>query len=338
MLPPLDQNETLLVISVDTEEDNWAPARTGVTVANARRLPHLHAFFEKLGVRSTYFVTHSLAVDRDASRIISDLHDAGSTEIGAHLHPWNTPPIRETLAPKNTMLLNLPVELQRAKIECLSAAVADCRGGTRPTAFRAGRWGIGSATVGALIDCGYQVDSSVTPYTNWGDHDGGPSHDGAPVHAYRLDRDGDVRRPGTGPLVELPPSFGYTRGPLDFWAGGHRILSSRLGRRLRLPSIASRSGALRHVTLSPETDRLDDMVAFTRVLLAEGAGQLHLYFHSPALVPGLTPFTPTSADVDRLLDTIARYVDRASALTRLRFATVSEAASLLAPVPAAIES
>jgi hypothetical protein len=229
------------------------------------------------------------------------------------------------------MLLNLPANLQEAKIRHLTAAITDCRRGSPPTAFRAGRWGIGSAAIGLLIDAGYLVDSSVTPYTSWADHDGGPSHDGAPVDAYRLDRDGDVRLPGTGSLVELPPSFGYTRGPLHVWAEGHRLLTSKLGRRLKLPAIASRSGALRHVTLSPETDQLDDMLAFTRVLLAQGTRQLHVYFHSPALRPGCTPFAATAADVRRLLDTIARYVERTSALTSLRMATVTEAAQLLVP-------
>jgi hypothetical protein len=46
----------------------------------------------------------------------------GGGEIGAHLHPWNTPPLREEFTEANTMLKNLPPELQRAMREKLPNA------------------------------------------------------------------------------------------------------------------------------------------------------------------------------------------------------------------------
>lgn len=326
---PLAPDEILLVVSVDTEEDNWAPARAGITVENARHLPRVQARFEQLGVRPTYFVTHALAKDPMARDIVAALHEGGRAEIGAHLHPWNTPPLDEPFEPRNTMLLNLPPGLQRAKLDVLTSSLRDVRGGGSPTSFRAGRWGLGSEMVGALLDCGYAVDSSVTPYTSWAGHDDGPSHIGAPPQAYHLDRGGDVRRPGTGPLVELPPSFGFSRGPLERSSRIHRAIMSPLVRWTRLPSVAYRLDMVRYVTLSPETDGVDNMLALTRALLADGVRHLHLYFHSPTLTPGLTPFTRAPGDVDRFLGAIDQYVERTSALARLRFATVSDAARLL---------
>jgi hypothetical protein len=42
-----------LVVSVDTEEDNWKPVRTGVTAENVAELPRLQRHLEGLGLRPT---------------------------------------------------------------------------------------------------------------------------------------------------------------------------------------------------------------------------------------------------------------------------------------------
>jgi hypothetical protein len=326
----LAAGEIVVLVSVDTEEDNWTPARETISTENIRELPQLNARFERLGVRPTYFVTHSVAVDAWASRIIAEIGKSDFVEIGAHLHPWNTPPLTETLVPRHTMLLNLPAPLQRAKLECLTEQLQQCLDGRRPTSFRAGRWGLGTETIGALLECGYSVDSSVTPYTSWKSYDGGADHIGAPVNAYHLDTGADVRKPvAGGRLTEIPASFGFNRGPLGFWSGLHRVLSSRPGRALMLDRVAASTGLLRHVTLSPETDLIDEMVDLTNALLASGARHLHLYMHSPSLRPGLTPFVRSASDLARFYGAIEEYLERLTTLTHVRFATLSEAASLL---------
>lgn len=319
--------ETDLLISIDTEEDNWIPSRTDIRTENARQLPRLNALLERLGARPTYFVAHSMAVDHESARIIADISECEFVEIGAHLHPWNTPPLEETFLPRHTMLSNLPGDLQRAKLETLTAALERCLGGRRPRSFRAGRWSIGSDTVEILLACGYAIDSSVTPYTSWTKLDDGAFYLGAPINAYRLDAGADVRFPvAGGRLLEIPPSFGFNRAPLHFWAAVHRVLSSGVGHALMLDRIASSTGLLRHVSLSPETDVLDDMIDLTRALLAAGSRHLHLYLHSPSLSPGLTPFVRSTSDLDRLYHTIEAYVDRVAGLTNIRFATLSEVA------------
>src|SRR2546428_11575364 len=112
-----------LVVSIDTEEDNWAPARTGITVDNIRELPRLHRVLERLGVRPTYFVTYQVAIRPWAAEILREIQARGTGEIGGHLHAWNTPPLDEELAPGNTMALNLPQSLQAAKIATVTDAL-----------------------------------------------------------------------------------------------------------------------------------------------------------------------------------------------------------------------
>src|SRR5882672_8010196 len=164
MTPPVT-----LVVSIDTEEDNWRPARTGITVDNIRELPRLQRLLERLGVRPTYFVTYQVGRDPRATEILREIREQGQAEIGAHLHPCNTPPLDEAFVPPNTMTLNLPQPLQAAKIARLTQALAESVG-ERPTSFRAGRWGFGRSTAAALLESGYRVDSSVTPFTSWVEH------------------------------------------------------------------------------------------------------------------------------------------------------------------------
>src|SRR5260370_41381057 len=152
--------EVLVIVSIDTEEDNWHRTRTGVTVENIAELRGLAAFFDRLGVRPTYFTSYQVAIDLRAAATLREVSAGGRAEIGAHLHPWNTPPLDEAFVPRNSMLKNLPGDLQLAKLRRLTTALAETFE-QMPTAFRAGRYGIGADTVGALVSCGYRVDSSV---------------------------------------------------------------------------------------------------------------------------------------------------------------------------------
>jgi hypothetical protein len=330
--PPLEAGEIPLIVSIDTEEDNWVPTRDDVRVENARELPRLQAFFDRLHVRPTYFVANSIAADPTGSRITGELFEMEGVEIGAHLHPWNTPPLDEDFVPRHTMLWNLPADLQRKKLEHLTATLQRCLGGWQPHSFRAGRWGMGAESIAVLLACGYTIDSSVTPHTSWEDHSDGPSHIGAPIEVYRLDPDADLVTPvSTGEIIEVPPSFGFNRSPMRLWARIHQGFSSTLGRALSLDRIAGSTGFLRWITLSPETDTVDDMLALTKALLASGARHLHMYFHSPSLCPGMTPFVRTTGDLDRFYAAIEEYLERVTALTRIRFATVSETAAFFEP-------
>src|SRR5437763_1479209 len=233
MPPPL-----FLIVSVDTEEDNWRPCRDGVTIENIRELPRLDALFQRLGVRATYFTTYQVAIRDWAAATLRQLRGGGA-EIGAHLHPWNTPPLDEPFLPRNSMLKNLPSSLQVAKLKSLTAALQKVIG-TQPLAFRAGRYGLGRDTVRALIRCGYRVDSSVTPFVSWEAFDDGPTFVGAPLDMYRLGGGGDVRTPEPGgALMELPMSIGYSRLPFGVWGSVNRLLTARPRRALHLRGLSS---------------------------------------------------------------------------------------------------
>lgn len=319
-----------LLVSVDTEEDNWDRAREGVTVDNIRQIPRLHAFLRGLGVRPTYLVTYQVARVKWAAEILREASRSGAAEVGAHLHPWNTPPFDEPLQPRNSMLKNLPRELQLAKLRTLTTLLRDTIG--PPRTFRAGRYGLGSDTVLALLDCGYQIDSSVTPFVTWETTDDGPDFRGAPHACYRLDAPGDIRVPrAEGPMWEVPISCGHAWGSPAWWNRVHALVASPLSRRLYLDKLVSWSGLLRPITLSPEINPLPDLLALSRALVQAGAQFLHLTWHSPSLVPGLSPFMRSPAAVDQLYRRIAEYVTWLHESFAVDFATISEFADVPTP-------
>ena len=317
--------EVVLVVSVDTEEDNWAPTRVGISVENVRELKRLSRWFDRIGVRATYFTSYQVATRPWAVDVLREIADGGRAEIGAHLHPWNTPPTDEPLVPRNTMMKNLPPELQRAKLERLTSQLTAVFGAA-PIAFRAGRFGLGAEAVPALLACGYQLDSSVTPFVNWEATDDGPNFVGAPLDAYRVGTGQDIRVPAPdGPLVEIPITCGYTRFASGRWPALHRVLHTRPARALHLAGLASRSGFAKLTVLSPELESVTDMLALSRGALEGGVRHLHLFFHSVTLRPGLSPWTSSAEDVERMYAAIDNYLEGLFRTACVRFATVSEA-------------
>lgn len=333
MMPATSAQRLLFVVSVDTEEDDWSPRRQDTGTDNIRELPRLDAFLRTLGVRTTYFTNYAVARDPVAAAHVADVRDAGAAEIAGHLHPWNTPPFDEAFTPRNTMCSNLPASLQAAKLRRVTEAHVTAFG-TSPAAFRAGRWGMGPALASALIDTGYRIDSSVTPFHSWIDFDGGPDHRTAPMRAYRIGAGNPCVPTANGALLEIPASFGYSRAPFSPWHRVHERISSPVARPLRLAGIAHRTGLLRKITMSPETDSVADMVSLARRLTESGCPYVHMFWHSPSLKPGLSPFVRDRADVDRLYAAIEAVVERVAGFASPHFVTISEAADLLfAPSP-----
>lgn len=329
---PANAREVLLVCTIDTEEDNWTPSRTGLSARNIGRLLEHHRWLTALGVVPTYLVTHQVLVNTDAAGVLQQIATEGRVQFGAHLHPWNTPPFPEPLDELHSMLCNLPPAVQRAKLERLGDSFAAALG-ERPVLFRAGKCALGSATVGELVRQGYLCDSSVLPFHDLtGIH--GPDFRGAPVDAYRLGADGDPRdRAGDGELVEVPLSAGFSRRPFRSWGALHAKIGGRVGRALRLPGITSRTGIVRRVALAPEYESVGDMVNLSLRLVEEGARYLVVTWHSPTLLPGCTPYARTWQDVDQLRSRIGQLVNSLAGRLPFRVASLGEAAAALASHP-----
>ena len=284
-----------LLVVVDTEEEfDWsAPfSRSAVSTRSIPSQTRAQAIFERFGLVPTYVVDYPVATDPDAVAFLRGLADAGKAEIGAHLHPWVTPPHDERVTTRNSYHCNLPPALERAKISALTEAIE--RGfGARPTVFKAGRYGFGPNTGQVLAELGYEVDCSFVPHSDFS-ADGGPDFRRVPDRAHWLDCG----------LLEVPLSVGFLGAAPSLGPGVDWIFDSNLAARLRLPGLLARSGLVARSRLTPEGVTPAEQCRLIEAMAGQGHRLFSLTYHSPSLEPGHTPYVRTEADLADFLDSI----------------------------------
>lgn len=149
----------IVAITIDTEEDNWGHyGWEGATTKNILELGRVQEVFEKWGARPTYLTSYAPVNNARSVAAMGELAALESVEIGAHCHPWNTPP-RTREGATYSMMTRDDRETNRAKIlSVLNQIEAEL--GVRPCVFRAGRWALGPAVSEALADSGVEIDCS----------------------------------------------------------------------------------------------------------------------------------------------------------------------------------
>src|SRR5687767_57717 len=117
-----------LLIVVDTEEEfDWSKPFSRAATAT-RSIPaqaRAHEIYDRLGIVPTYAIDYPVATDPAAIAFLGGLKAAGKAEIGAHLHPWVTPPYVEEVSARHSYQCNLPPELERAKIAAITDAIGE---------------------------------------------------------------------------------------------------------------------------------------------------------------------------------------------------------------------
>ena len=288
-----------VLVGIDTEaDDQWsAQGRREMSVRNAARLPALQALFEEFGVRPTYVVTWEMATRPESAAVLRALARTGACEIGAHLHPWSSPPFRTEDLAAHTYPHNLPLDLLDRQLTELTAVIEQDLG-VRPTTYRAGRNGFDGRTLPILERLGYTVDTSVDPLFNER-RKGGMVFDGAPRVPYHPDYR-DVRRPGDSKILEVPITSATTPAL-------PRLLERAYARLRPIPwrGALKRLG-LRPVWLRPSYTPLPEMIAFADRLAGEAAPCFNIIFHSSEVLPGGSPYTPDEGSVARFLDDLRR--------------------------------
>jgi len=292
----------LLLVVVDTEEEfEWgAPFSPSNTSCRAMRSVHrVQAVLDRFGVRPTYVIDYPVATEPDGYEPLLEIFRDGRCAIGAHLHPWVNPPQVEPISSANSFACNLEPALEREKLRRLRAAVAE-RFGITPRVYKAGRYGLGAASVDAVRALGFDIDASINPHWDYAVY-GGPSF--AAFDARPFWFGGEPR------LLEVPCSSGFVGAAGPLAPALHRWASTPALERLRMPGILDRLGLASRIMLSPEGYTLDEMVRLADTLIARGVGTLTLSYHSPSAAVGHTPYVRSQRDLDEFLGRLEGFLE-----------------------------
>ncbi|MDV2079721.1 polysaccharide deacetylase family protein [Marinobacter xestospongiae] len=314
---PADLPPQLLVV-IDTEEEfdwNAEPDSAADSVDAMAHVGRVQDIFNDYGICPCYVVDYPVASKPEGYRLLKQFADAGQCEIGAHLHPWVTPPVSETLSRSNMYPGNLPAALEKAKLQSLRDTIAD-NFGTAPVAYKAGRYGFGPNTPAILRELGFTIDLSVCPPLD-SRADGGPDYRYFNAEPFFFGADDPS-------ILELPCT-----GEFVGWANGWSVplfeMANRL-KRFKVPGILSRLGAVDRLMLSPEGFSPEEHIKLTRFLLKRGVRTFTWSFHSPSVVPGNTTYVKDDQQLREFLDSFRRFFDfffndlggQASSPSRLR--------------------
>jgi len=292
----------VLVVVIDTEEEfDWsAPFDRNQTAVEAMRDVGLgQALFDEFGIKPCYVIDYPVATQETGWKPLKEIHDDGRCEIGAHLHPWVSPPHVEDVNPPNSYPGNLPQAVEEDKLRRLAEAIED-RFERRPRTYKAGRYGFGPNTTAALELLGFEndcspaagFDLSADGGPNWSKHSPDPAWFGT-----------------GGKLLSIPTTGGFVGSLAGFGAGLHRLAHRPPFIQGRVPGILSRLGAFERLMLSPEGYRPEHLQRLTRTLLARGTRVFSFSFHSPSLRPGCTSYVRTETDRQDFLAVCRQYFD-----------------------------
>jgi hypothetical protein len=286
-----------LAITVDVEEEglfSGAYPRVPPGSTNVAQLRRLEFIPREFGFPLTLLVSYQTALDPEACRVLADFQERHGAEIGAHLHPWSTPPYAELPWPEPVSCELLPDNLLRDKFATLVGQVRASLG-VAPTSFRMGRFAWGPKAMALLPEFGFRVDSSFVPL----------SLIRCQAEDFLLPND-PFWLPGShetslleAPLTLVPLVPGTNRAAFRFAKRWPRPWTLRLLRWYRYFGVAG---------IQPAWFPLASMVLAARLHRRRGGRALTMFFHSTELQPGASPLVPTGAAVDAFLGKIRSFL------------------------------
>jgi len=277
-----------LCVTIDTESDKgkgWRSRRPlsfeGVTDGVVKRL---HPLFERFGAKPTYLL--SPEVIRDEASVAVFRRIAQSCELGTHLHGEFAEPGAHEPEITSAFQRDYPPAIERQKLTYLTDLFIRAFD-HQPQSFRAGRFGIGPASIGILESLGYAVESSVTPHMDWSSAGApGLAFLDAPTQPYRPDP-ADPGRPGNAGLLEVPVTI--RKRFLNAIPG----IGARVEPRWLRPTRGTARGLVRVA---------EDEIAAARRAAPGRPVILNAMFHNVEIVPNLSPYADDEEGARGILD------------------------------------
>jgi hypothetical protein len=279
-----------LCVSIDTESDKgrgWRSRRPmsfdGIHDGVVKRL---HPLFERFGAKPTYLLSPEVLRDEGCVETFRKL--APSSELGTHLHGEYAEPGASDPDVTKDFQRDYPPAVERQKLTYLTDLFIRAFD-HQPQSFRAGRFGIGPASIGILESLGYAVESSVTPHMDW-TSSGAPglSFRDAPSQPYRPDPT-EPGRAGSATILEVPVTIRRR------FLNGVPGLGSRVDPRWLRPTRGTEAGLVRVA---------EDEIAAARRAAPHRPVILNAMFHNVEVVPGLSPYAYDEEGARSILDRV----------------------------------
>jgi hypothetical protein len=303
------------IITVDTERDNEWQRPDKTSLENIKFLPRFQELCQKYGFKPTYLVTYEVASDQESVRTLKAWQESSQAEIGAHLHPWTSPPFSREISWENKVH-RFPHELDDTELKDKLATLTEViisNFGVRPKSFRAGRWGYDARVARELIRQNYIVDCSVTPKISWQKTKGDPNGNGGPDFRYFPTQPyfvcpQDVSQVGHSSLLEVPMTILFT----GLFKKENSFLKNFI---LKLPDSFVKKVVnrlffrLKWLRIFPNSSKGD----FKRIYKSAKRNNLPIMefmIHSSELMPGASPYAKNQADIERAykkLETMFKY-------------------------------
>jgi hypothetical protein len=268
------------VLFADAEEEfDWHGEfnRCAISTKTIADLVPATERFNAAGLKPVYLCDYPVVDNAESAAIMRHMVETGACDVGTQLHPWVNPPFDEAVNVRNSYTGNLPLALQQAKLDVLTARIEE-NIGVRPTVYRAGRYGLGTQTMAMLAAAGYRMDVSVRAGFDYRNQSG-PNYFRLPVWPWRTAEG----------VIELPLTAGWT-GALRKAHWLHRKGIRGVLARLRL---------MERVPLTPEGVPVEAAVRAIEIMHEEGVEIFSLSFHTPSVAIGHTPYVRNQADLDR---------------------------------------
>lgn len=311
-----------VALTIDVEEEGLFKGSYGsgtAGVSNVAHLWRLDPLFRDFGIKPTLLTSYQVSQNAQCRQLLLKLKRRWSSEIGAHLHHWNTDPKVELGHKPPVPSELIPRELLRDKTEKLLESLTRISG-ERPTSFRMGRFNLGPKMFLVLGETGFSVDSSIEPLRS---EYGGPDHLVAFSDPYYPDPN-DPRKRGFSGILEVPITINPILPHVDVLL--EKARSAGLLWNDALLSIASR---LVSVPAQPAWLSLRAAKFAVTLHRLKGGHFLTIFFHSSELAPGLNPLNPDEESVQNFLKKLRRFFSWLTARYDVRFITLSEAPEFL---------
>lgn len=288
-----------LVITIDVEEEGLFSGkypRTPPGVTNVAQLRRLEFITREFGVPLTLLVTYRVAQNPAAQEVLNYFREHYRAEIGAHLHPWNTPPFQKLSDSEPVRSNRIPLSLMQAKFESL-IEILHGELSVSPSSFRMGRFDMSAQVASLLPRYGLKVDSSMVPFRQ-------EYSDGEyfliPSDPFFLNISGNK----SYPLLETPLTI------VPVWAGLPRLIShfstmlpDTWGNLVKIgfPYVSAAG-------IQPVWFPLLSMQEAVRWHRRQGGRVLTMFLHSSELQAGASPCFPTELAVTQLIKKIRSFL------------------------------